>query len=187
MGGQRQRILAIDDSPFSRRRKNCACVGILSNGDVVEGVLTFNVTRDGDDATTQIIKTLRKSRFRKLIRLLMIHSVTLAGLNVVDIREIHSALNIPVLCITREKPSENSLAEAIKKVFKDGESRSEKLGAIEKAGEIKEHNKLHFQSCGIKDPMVFSILDSYKSYPWNLRLAHLIASAITDGESHGKA
>ncbi len=184
---ERVRILAIDDSPCGRAGGHCVCVGVLSNGGVVEGVLTFGVRRDGNDATDKIMQTVRKSKFGRLVKLLMLHSVTVAGLNIVNICKLNSDLQMPILCITREKPTENSLSEAIKKVFKDGRSRKGKLLALEAAGKIREHNKMYFQSIGLTEKEAFSILDSFGAYPWNLRLAHLIATAIVSGESHGKA
>ncbi|MFH0972054.1 MAG: DUF99 family protein, partial [Candidatus Micrarchaeota archaeon] len=59
------RILAIDDSPFSKKRGKTECIGVLSNGGNVEGIINFQVGTDGEDAAEKIIKAIMGSRFGK--------------------------------------------------------------------------------------------------------------------------
>ncbi len=181
------RILAIDDSPISRKRKKCDCIGVLTNGEVVEGIIHYKVTRDGEDATEKTIRAIKGSKFGKLIRLVMIHSVTLAGLNILDIKKLNEKLGAPIICITREKPHELQLRKAIEKVFKDEKSTQRKLLYLERAGGILEFKNSYFQIMGISEKEAEAVLNGFEGYPWNLRLAHLISTALVRGESHGKA
>ncbi|MFH1285082.1 MAG: DUF99 family protein, partial [Candidatus Micrarchaeota archaeon] len=52
------RLLGIDDSPFTRRRKNILVVGVVYRSGIVEGILSTTITRDGTDSTEKLFKMI---------------------------------------------------------------------------------------------------------------------------------
>lgn len=177
------RILSIDDSPFKKEDIKDLVVGIVSRGELVEGVISFYVDVDGIDATEKIIKKVKGSRFFRQIKLIALNGITLAGLNIVDITKLNSELKIPVIALTRKKPSKKKLELAIKKAGKNVE---EKILSVEKIDTISKSARIgpfYVQYIGLNKKELVEFLDSVYSM---LRLAHLIGSGVVKGESSGR-
>ena len=66
---------------------------------------------DGSDATKKIMDSVSGSRFADQIRLMAVHGITLAGLNLVDIVKLNRGLKIPIVSIVRKKPHEKRAGE----------------------------------------------------------------------------
>jgi len=177
------RILSVDDAPFAKSDSESLVVGIVARKEVVEGVISFYVTVDGNDATDKLISKIRQSRFLREIKLVALNSITLAGLNIVDIIKINSELNIPVLAITRKKPNQRAMEHAIERSGKDVEEKIRLLRKINKASLGSRSNGFYIQYIGIarKELSIF-VNTAYQM----LRLAHLVASGVVKGESKGR-
>ncbi|MGC9129837.1 MAG: DUF99 family protein [Candidatus Micrarchaeia archaeon] len=177
------RILSIDDSPFSKDDDEVLVVGVVSRGEIVEGVISFYVSVDGDDATEKIIKKLSSSRFLRQVKLIAMNGITLGGLNIVDAEKLGSKFNLPILAITRRKPNKKAMMNAIRK---SGKNVNEKLMLLEKINKrmgASRINNLYVQYLGIKKRELEKFVE--KAYPM-LRLAHIIASGVVKGESKGR-
>ena len=177
------RILAIDDSPFSKEDKEVLVVGIVARNDIIEGVLSFYVSVDGDDSTDILIKKIRSSRFYRQIKLIALNGVTLGGLNIVDIAKLNSELNLPVIAITRRKPNKKEMILAIKKSGKSVDKKIDLLNKINKNASYSKFLGLHIQYIGLEKTELAKIIE--KAYNM-LRLAHMIASGVVKGESKGR-
>ncbi|VVB77026.1 Uncharacterised protein [uncultured archaeon] len=59
------RILAIDDSSFTKGDKDALVAGVIGREGVVEGVISFHVSVDGTDSTGKIIRSVKKSKFAR--------------------------------------------------------------------------------------------------------------------------
>jgi hypothetical protein len=157
----------------------------------MDGVLKTEVRVDGRDATPKIIRLINSTRHREQLRLMMFDGITLAGFNVLDIRQIYAQTRLPVLVINRKRPNLAKVRAALAH-FRDFASR---WAAIERAGEIKmcrlrSGQPVYYQVVGLDDAQAEQIiqLSSTRSYiPEPLRVAHLIATAIVVGESGGRA
>jgi len=166
--------------------KNVLCTGVVSNGEKIEGIIGFRVEKDGNDATEKTINAIKNSRFGRQVRAIIMHSVTLAGLNILDVKRISGELKIPIICVTKEKPKEGEIEKAIGKVF--GKRTAErKLELLRNAGSFHKTKNFHFQIYGITEKEANGILNQWKGYPEPLRIAHLIGSAMVKGESKGRA
>ncbi|MBI5228553.1 DUF99 family protein [Candidatus Micrarchaeota archaeon] len=182
------RVLSIDDSPFKKvGGAKVLCIGVVSRGasdESVEGILSFHIKKDGLNSTDKLISTIRKSgRFGKQIRLILVHSVTLGGFNILDLKKVYKFLKIPVIAVTRKKADEKKVLSALKNL-RDWKKRA---ALLKNAGESFEFNRLHFHCAGISAADSRGFLKTFKGYPWPLRLAHLIASGVVLGESRGRA
>ena len=177
------RILAIDDSSFSKKDKSALAVGVVGRGDLIEGILSFNVKVDGDEATSTIVKKFKASHFSDQIKLIVLHGITLAGLNMVDIIKVSKELKIPVVSIVRRRPHGSELEKAIKT---SGKSPKKKLTLLKKLNTALETNRMggfYVQHAGITSKEFALFQPSAIHF---LRLAHLIANGIARGESKGR-
>ncbi|MDE1855478.1 MAG: DUF99 family protein [Candidatus Micrarchaeota archaeon] len=177
------RILAIDDSAFSKKDKEALVVGVVGRQDLIEGLLSFSVRVDGSDATGKIISKVRSSHFSDQIRLIALHGVTLAGLNMVDIEKVGRELGVPVVSIIRRKPHSSELEKAIRSVGKSSSSRLALLKRLNKSMKIERSKGFYVQRAGIKKEEFARFQDSAVHL---LRLAHIIANGVATGESRGR-
>jgi hypothetical protein len=178
------RILAIDDSPFSKGDRDALIVGVIGRADGdVEGVVSSHVAIDGTDATKKIVAMVRGSRFSGQVKLIALHGIALVGLNVVDIIGIGRELKMPVVIVVRKKPHEKKLANAIRL---SGNGVARKLSAlkdIRENSELVRRNGFYLRYAGMTKKEVAEVQDSAARF---LRLAHIIASGVAGGESKGR-
>ncbi len=159
-------------------------VGIVGREEIVEGVLSFRVEADGDDATDTLIGSARSSRFIDQIRLIAINGTTLAGMNIVDILKVGRALGVPVLAITRKKPHPSMLKRSIRLARpKSYRSKIETIDRISKRSEIYRAQGMYVQAAGIGRKDAAGQIGNCIAL---LRLAHIVAGGIATGESRGR-
>ncbi|VVC03961.1 Uncharacterised protein [Candidatus Burarchaeum australiense] len=159
-------------------------VGVVCRRGEVEGILTSRVTVDGTDATDRIAEMVRSSRFAPQLRCVLLNSIMMGGFNVVNIRKLSDELGMPVIAITRKRPDRLAAGRAIKKHFADWKQR---LAIVRRAGRAREcgHKyKVYLQIAGTGLAQAEEIVEAYGLGP--LRLANMIASGVTRGESHGR-
>ncbi len=178
------RVLALDDGSFKPRQKgNALLVGVVSRLDcLIEGIVSTKVKVDGLDSTKKIVALLQKSKFKSQINFVLLDGLNFAGFNIVDLPFLSKELGVPVIAVLRKKPRMDKIREALS-CFKDGKKR---LALIEKAGPVMESGKIFFQASGTDAKTVKTVLSKITkcgNLPEPLRLAHLIASGISRGES----
>ena len=185
------RVLGIDDSPFSFTDKYATVVGVvMRGGSYLECVLRNQVSVDGDDATFICIDMIKNTRHRKQLKAILLDGIALGGFNVVNIQEIFSKTSLPVITITRDEPNFEKIESALKKNFKDWKNR---LNLMKKGTLYKvktSYNPIFVKCVGLpideaKEIIKLSTIRGVVPEP--IRVAHLIASGITRGESYGKA
>jgi len=186
------RVLGIDDAPFKfKGGEKVPLIGVVfRGGDYLEGVLKTEIQSDGEDATDMIVGMVNASRHREQLRIIMLDGVTFGGFNVADIRRIFEETGLPVITVTRKKPDMPAVKEALKHL----PNWEERYGAIKNAGEIHElhigSKSIFIQACGIgvgDAEKVVKLSLRRGLIPEPVRVAHLIASGITKGESKGRA
>ena len=188
---QEVRLLGIDDSPFTFTDKYCIVIGVvMRGGHYLESILKRQISIDGNDATYICTDIIKKSRHRKQLKALLLDGITLGGFNIVDIEEVYKDTELPVITITRDKPDFDKIKIALQKNFSDWKTRFDLI----KNGQIynikTKHNPIFIKCAGIdieeaKEIIKLSTIRGVIPEP--IRVAHLIASGITRGESYGKA
>ncbi len=176
------RILAIDDSYFSGRKGYCLAVGIIGRSSTVEGVLSFKVAIDGDDATKAIMKAVKKSRFRDQVKIIVINGIVLAGLNIVDAYALYKKLGMPVVAITRKKPHPERLAAVIRRC-RGGEKKLHVLESSTSHMLTARQDGYYLQLIGIGKK---GVSPRFGEMLGLLRLARIIGSGLSRGESRGR-
>ncbi len=179
------RILGIDDSPFKFRDKKAAVVGaIVRLPNYLEGVMRTEVTVDGTDSTKILTKMVSGS-----IKVVMLDGIAFAGFNVIDLKELHTSLGIPVLTVTRDMPDMDKMRTALMKHFDDWRQRYALITNLELREIRTEHNPLFGCGLGLEWHEVVDLvrLSTVRGVvPEPLRMAHLISTAIVRGESYGR-
>jgi hypothetical protein len=178
------RILGVDDGKFVPHTQGAAIVvGVVFRGGCsIDGVMHTHVAIDGFDATEQLASMIKSSPHCKQLRLVMLNGITFAGFNIVDIKKLNLATELPVIAVTRDKPD----LEAVRKALNNLPKSEERWKMILAAGDIHEvrcvGKKIYLELAGISlaDAQEIVELTSTSSrFPEPLRVAHLIASGIT--------
>ncbi|MGQ9787814.1 MAG: endonuclease dU [Candidatus Hadarchaeaceae archaeon] len=188
------RILGIDDGPFEAgHRGKVPLVGaIFRGGKWLDGVMITEVEKDGMDVTERLSEMLARSRHLGQLRVLMVEGVTFAGFNVLDVNEVFRKTGLPVVVVSREVPVMADIRKALKNLPK-WKKRWEIIKAVGKIYPVKTQTRgkpIYMQPVGIKredEERIVRLSSTHSSLPEPLRVAHLIATAIVRGESHGRA
>jgi hypothetical protein len=182
------RVLGIDDGFFIKgQRGPVLIIGAIMRGiDELDGVVSTYVTQDGTDATQKLSELITKTKHKGQLRAIMLNGVTLAGFNVVDISELSRSARLPVIVVLRKRPDYKGIENALKH-FADGGRR---LEIIKRAGGIYSYRKLLYQCAGIRQDAAQQMIDIMlrkSNIPEPVRIAHVIASGVTKGESTKRA
>lgn len=181
------RVIGIDDSPFKKSQigKILVVATIFRGGYFLDGILSTKVDIDGNDATEQIIQMVNKCKFKPQLQCILMKGIAVGGFNVIDIKKLNQETKLPVIVIMRKIPNIKLIKETLLKL-----NKKEKIILIEKAGSIIPLGQIYVQLAGLdiqKARQIIKITCTRSLIPEPIRMAHLIASGITDGESRGKA
>ncbi len=185
------RLLGFDDGPFDRKiDEEVLVVGAFCRGgEQLEGVLSMTVKIDGEEATVTLAQHVNSCKFKPQIQAVFLDGIAFGGFNVVNIEKLFHLTGIPVIVIVRDYPDYPKIKKALQKL---GWERRYQL--MEKAGPPREiilpKGNLYFQFKGAEEKVVRELIKlaaTHSILPEPVRLAHLIATGITEGESRGKA
>jgi endonuclease V-like protein UPF0215 family len=184
----RPHVLGIDDGPFEKgQAAPVPIVGVtMAGADLVESVATTSFPVDGDDATGFLAGWIAGLRPHASLRAIVLGGITIAGLGVVDIVGLAARIEIPVLAVTRAAPTNDPLLRALEAAGLD--DRRSIVLASPPAARIAEG--LHVAHAGTTPDEAAALVRAVRGkarVPEPLRLAHLVARAIVDGESQGRA
>jgi len=181
------RVIGIDDAPFDKFKKGKVLVvgTIFRGGDWLDGVLSTKVNVDGNDATIKITEMINKSKFKPQLQCIFLDGIAVGGFNIIDVKELNKKTKLPVIVIIRKKPDINNIKRILIKL-----NKKNKIKLLDKAGPVKQAGKIYVQLTGIdlrKATEILKIACTHSYIPEAIRLAHIISSGITQGESRGKA
>ncbi|MBI2652724.1 DUF99 family protein [Candidatus Woesearchaeota archaeon] len=181
------RVIGVDDSPFNKFKDlKILVVGvIMRGGSWVDGILSTNVRVDGDDSTKKLIEMINKCKFKPQLQCIFLDGIAVAGFNVIDVKELNKKTNLPVITVIRRMPDIDNIKGTLIKI-----NKKEKIKLIEKAGNVVRIDNIFVQLTGIdleEAKKILKIVCTRSLIPEPLRLAHLIASGVTVGESKGRA
>lgn len=177
------RILAIAVAPL--KTKNTLLVGVVSKNKEIEGIVSTKVAVDGTDSTEKLIRLFKGTRFKEQVRLITMNGIGVAGLNVLDIWKVEKETGARVLSVTRKKPHPNELVKALKLYSKQEHADvKERIAIVNRVKKLKEYqaNGFYCQATLPKSEAAKFVAEAVRLQ----RLAHLIASGVTRGESKGR-
>ncbi len=180
-------VIGFDDAPFpANYTGGVKVVGTVYAKSQLNGILIGAVKRDGTDSAKKLIALLSQSKFVRSVQLIMLQGIALAGFNVVDIFELSAQLNLPVLVVARKRPDMATIQKALLKM-RGGRS---KWALIEKLGPMETAATVYVQRVGLTLDQAIEVVNKFTltgNIPEPLRVAHLIAGAIINGQSSGRA
>jgi len=182
------RVIGIDDAPFDKfdpLKKSVLVVGtIFRGGEFLDGLVSTKVEVDGDDATFNLIEMINKCKFKNL-QAIFLDGITVAGFNFININALSEKTKLPVIVVIREKPDFNKLFKALEKL-----GMNRKIEILKKVSEPEKINDIYVQLANIEREKALELLkicSSRSGVPEAIRVAHIIASGVIDGESRGGA
>ena len=185
------RVLGIDDAPFSFGDAETEVVGVVVRAPgYVEGVMMTCVAVDGRDANARLAAMIGRSRYRDNLALVLLDGAALGGFNVVDIVALEEAIGVPVATVTRDEPDAAAIEKALRARFPDADDR---LAVLRRQRLVKvptEHKPLYVSCAGMGPREVAEAIQKCTvrgALPEPIRIAHIVATAIKRGESHGRA
>jgi len=180
------RVLGVDDGVFvPQKRGKALIVGVVYRGGLwLDGVMHTEIEVDGLDATEKIASMIKSSPHYAQLRVIMLNGLTFAGFNIVDIKRLYGETGLPVIVVSREKPNLNEIKKALEKL----PHKEKRWKMIENAGKLLEVNvrntgsSIYVQLAGLNEKdarKIVRITSTRSNIPEPLRVAHLIASGIT--------
>ncbi|MBS3057735.1 MAG: DUF99 family protein [Candidatus Diapherotrites archaeon] len=178
------RVLAIDDGSFRPGQKQkIPLVGVIYRIDGrIEGILSQKISVDALDSTEKIIEMLSDGKFLQQVSFILLQGINFAGFNIADVKRLNSVLKKPIIIVFRKFPDMDEIRNALRK-FPDREKR---LALIRNAGKIRKINSIHFQFIGTDEPTAREVIKKtlmHSFLPEPIRIAHLVASGMTLGQS----
>lgn len=179
-------VAGFDDAAFARHhRGDVSIVGTVYADLRFDGVLVGKIQKDGFDAARKLADLVLNSRFAGHIRLVMLQGIAFGGFNVVDVFELHERLALPVLVISRKQPDMESVKKALLGQIEQGD---QKWDIIKRLGRMERYERTWIQRVGLSYKQAGDVLDRlclHGNIPEPLRTAHLIATAMVNGQSRG--
>jgi len=181
------RVLGIDDGPFDKfNDKEVIVIGtVYRGGSFIDGVLSTKVTVDGDDSTEKLVEMINNCKFRPQLQAIILDGIAVGGFNVIDVSNLNKKTGIPVIVVMRDYPDFKKIEKALTKL-----NHEEKIKLLKKAGKVYQLGEIFVQAIGLSLKQAEEIIDitcTHSLVPEPLRVAHLIASGVVDGESRGRA
>jgi endonuclease V-like protein UPF0215 family len=185
--GKQPHVLGIDDGPFAKKQSApVPIVAVLMHGaSTVEGVAISSFPVDGAEATDYLAEWIGGMRWSRSLHAVVLGGITIAGLGIVDIAQLATAVSAPVLAVTRRDTSSNEVSRAL--VAAGLRDRVPILERTPPARRIADG--LFVTSAGAGAATVEQILRATRHralLPEPLRVAHLIGAALVRGESKGR-
>lgn len=180
-------VIGFDDAPFAPDYAGpVPVVGAVFTSLQVTGVVIGQVEKDGADSAAQLVRLVRESRFAEHVQLILLQGIALAGFNVVDVFYLYQQLEMPVLVVSRKMPDLPAVKNALLTQIANGD---QKWRVIEQLGPLEAAGNVYIQRVGLTAQQAQTVIKRFAIYshiPEPLRLAHLIAGAIINGQSRGR-
>ena len=188
MGSAGLHFAGVDDGPVPRARgaRVFVAIPVVRGSGLLEGLLTTHVRRDGWNATDRVAGVIRSSRFWPQLHGVFLDGIALGGLNVVDLPRLAETLERPVIAVMRRPPRLEAFRAAVARLPRP----AARWALVERAGPILRAERVLFQCAGVVPERARRWVEEtarWGNLPEPLRMAHLIAGGVVDGESRGRA
>jgi len=191
---QLPRAVGFDDGPSTirgvgkLRGSQAVLLGVWFRGLRIDDIRVGVLTVDGLDVTDTMLRLLR----HRQPDIIFLSGASFAGFNIIDSKGLHSALGIPAIVVSRDKPDNTSVRRALKKHFADWRIRwglVSELGKIHAFAPISEEEPLYFEAVGLSAEKARRVIRAYcvtTRVPEPIRVAGLLAKGLAPagGELH---
>ena len=183
------RVIGIEDAPFDKfdpLQKYVLVVGTLfRGGHFMDGLLSTYVEKDGEDATIKLIEMINECKFKPQIQAIFLKGIAVAGFNVINPHALHKETKTPVIIVIRDYPNYKKIYATLEKI-----GMQKKKEIINKMPKPVKVGEIYVQPVGISledTKKLLKITCTHSNVPEAIRVAHLIVSGISNGQSRGRA
>ncbi len=179
-------LLGIDDGPFDKTNdRKVDLVGAMVEGNsLLEGVSIHSMPVDYHPVTPLYARWIQNMRWFPSLQGVVIGGITVAGLGIIDLASLSQELKLPVLSVTRSPTTDGDLINALESA--GYEKRIPLVRETAPSQKIQEGLYAAFEGTDFKTAKQLVLSSLQKStMPEPLRIAHLVATAVTEGESKG--
>ena len=180
------RVVGVEDGGFSRKLQGCGIqkalfVCVLLRGKRISDFQADTITVDGLDATERLASMLRRWSFDAV----MLAGVSFAGFNLVDPTIVFEGFNRPVIVISRTKPNNIAVKNALRRHFEDWKIRwsvFEKLGAVNEIVSMPTEPPVYVEVVGAELDWASELIRATSvccRVPEPVRVARLLARGLT--------
>lgn len=182
-------MLGVDDSPFSRKESKSRLVGVLMSYDFhIDGMITSRITVDGDDSSSAILSFL-ESGIGRAANAVFTNGITFAGFNMFDPDLIFSRSGTPVISVVRKKPDIDAMIDAIIKHHGNQKKTDFLLRLQPQEILLRSGSSIYINKAGIGEEDAAKLIERSifrGNFPEAVRVAHMVASVIKNGKTHGR-
>ncbi|MHA1111369.1 MAG: endonuclease dU [Promethearchaeota archaeon] len=173
-------VVAIDDAPHIRGDMDTEVFFTYCKSTFIEKVTHATITVDGTDSTRVILEELAKNS--ESFTLIVLHGITVGGLNIVDIQTISEKLHKPIIAVTENPPTQNLLYNVVE--FTNNSQFRKKL--LKKAGSLQPYltkhgsTPIYYHMKDISEKVAEQFFEKFcirSRLPEQLLITHKIASA----------
>ena len=180
------RVVGVEDGGFSRKLQGrgiqkALFVCVLLRGKWINDFQADMITVDGLDATEKLTSMLRRLSFDAV----MLAGVSFAGFNLVDPTIVLEEFRKPVIVISRTKPNNIAVKNALRRHFEDWRIRwsvFEKLGSVYEVVSMSAEPPVYVEVVGAEldwASMLIRATSVCCRVPEPVRVARLVARGLT--------
>ncbi len=180
------RVVGVEDGGFSKKPQGLGIqkalfVCVLLRGKRISDFQADMITVDGLDATGKLTSMLRRWSFDAV----MLAGVSFAGFNLVDPTIVFEEFNKPVIVISRTKPNNIAVKNALRQHFEDWRVRwrvFEKLGSVYEVVSMPAEPPIYVEVIGAELEWARKLIRSTSvccRVPEPVRVARLVARGLT--------
>jgi endonuclease V-like protein UPF0215 family len=175
-------IVGVEDGSFQKgtSRRTILAV-VLFKGLEIEKIKITKIAVDGLDATDKLAEALSAWKFA----IVMLAGVSFAGFNLIDPTAINKKFEKPVVIVTRTKPDNKTVHQALQRHFKDWRMRwkvFEKLGPFHRVVALADEPPVYVEAIGADVKWTRNLIQSLSvccRVPEPIRVARLIARGLS--------
>jgi len=183
---QELQVVGVEDGSFSKEpqrhdAQKALFVCVLFSGKWVSDFQANMITIDGLDATERLVFMLQRWSFDAV----MLAGVSFAGFNLVDPTVVFEEFNKPVIIVSRTKPNNIAVKNALRRHFEDWQVRwgvFEKLGPVWEVVSMPNEPPVYVEVVGAELEWANRLIRAASlccRVPEPIRVARLVARGLT--------
>jgi hypothetical protein len=174
--------VGVEDGSFLKDiTRKALLAAVLLRGVKVEDAKITEITVDGLDATKKLVEILSGWEFAAIL----LAGVSFAGFNLIDPLLIYEKFEKPVVIISRTKPDNRAVKQALQRHFEDWRIRwnvFEKLGPVHKINVLAGEPPVYVETIGVSIRWARDLIRALtvlSRVPEPIRVARLIARGLS--------
>jgi len=174
--------VGVEDGSFQKGiTRKTLLAAVLFRGLKIVDAKIAKITVDGLDATKKFTEILNEWKFA----VVLLAGVSFAGFNIINPTIIHEKFEKPVLVVSRTKPDNKAVKQALQRHFKDWKTRwkvFKKLGYVYEVVTLADEPPIYVEPIGASVRWTCNLIQALSvcgRVPEPIRVARLIARGLS--------